>query len=75
MSEQGRRMRVEMITINIKCSDGMLEKNFSTIVSDESEIHVALMDSLNFIRSIGWKYIEHTIVLHESREGMKEPEE
>lgn len=54
------------ITIDIECRDGMT-KHFCTIVCDVSEVHKALMDSVNFITSIGWKYIGHTITVQEPK--------
>lgn len=61
-----------IITIDVECRDGIITRHFCTVVSDASEIHKALMESVNFIKSIGWLYIEHTITVHEQRENVFE---
>lgn len=58
--------------IDVECKDGIITKHFCTVVCNASEIHKALMDSVNFITSIGWEYIGHTITAHESRESVFE---
>ena len=59
-----------IIMIDVECKDGIITRHFCTVVSDASKIHKALMDSVNFIKSIGWLYIEHTITVHEQRENV-----
>lgn len=61
-----------IITIDVECRDGIITRHFCTVVTDASEIHKALMDSVNFIKSIGWSYIEHTITVHEQKENVFE---
>ena len=62
--------RMTTITIDVECKDGIITKHFCTVVCSASEIHKALMDSLSFIKAIGWTYIGHDIIVHGQRENV-----
>lgn len=57
------------IMINVEYNRGITTKCFCTVVYDVEKVHPALMEVLNYIKSNGWTYINHTICIATIKDG------